>query len=174
LIGDAFFEDPVSRWAFADEQQYRSVFPPFVHAFAGRAFSSGTAFGTNGGEGAALWLPPGVHSDEEEIGELIQSLRGTHLADFIGFVELQTSLHPVADHWYLPLLGVHPSKQGLGAGSALLSHALEICDQRAMPAYLEATTEGSRGLYQRHGFEVTGEIQFGSSPAMWPMWRQPR
>ena len=52
--------------------------------------------------------------------------------------------------------------------------ALCIVDEQGMPAYLEATTERNKRLYERYGFEVTGEIQYGSSPAMWPMYRKPR
>lgn len=42
-----------------------------------------------------------------------------------------------------------------------------------MTAYLEATSPLNRRLYERHGFEVTGEIQLPNGPAMWPMWREP-
>ncbi len=174
VITDAFFHDPVVRWVYPNDLQYRASFPNFARAFAGGAFTSGTAFGTAGGEGVALWLPPSVHPDGDRMGELLQELPAEHLDELMGFVELQSSLHPTADHWYLPLLGVQPSKQGTGVGSALLSHALSECDQRGLPAYLEATTPGSRYLYERHGFEVTAKIQFGSSPAMWPMWREAR
>jgi hypothetical protein len=51
---------------------------------------------------------------------------------------------------------------------------LEVCDRDAMPAYLEATSEGNKRLYLRHGFEVTGEIKLPDGPSMWPMWRTPR
>lgn len=174
VIIEAFFSDPIGRWVYPDDLQYSELFPDFLHAFAGGAFTAGSAFATEGYEGAALWLPPGVHPDEERMGELLGLVRGDHLDDLMRFAELQSDLHPTSEHWYLPLIGVRPDKQGLGAGSALLSHALEICDERGLPAYLEATTEGSRRLYQRHGFEVVGEIQYGSSPLMWPMWREAR
>lgn len=32
---------------------------------------------------------------------------------------------------------------------------LTDCDRTGMPAYLEATSERNRDLYQRHGFEVS-------------------
>lgn len=174
VITDAFFHDPVVRWAYPDDDQYRTLFPTFAKAFGGGAFAAGSAFATNDAAGAALWLPPGVHPDEEAMGELLQALTGDHIGDLMGFIEVQANLHPTEAHWYLPLMGVHPSKQGTGVGSALLSHALSACDEQHLPAYLEATTPESRRLYERHGFEVTGVIQFGSSPEMWPMWRAAR
>jgi GNAT superfamily N-acetyltransferase len=82
--------------------------------------------------------------------------------------------HPTESHWYLPLIGVDVTKQGLGYGSALLRHALERCDRDQLPAYLEASSPKNRQLYARHGFEELGVIQEGSSPPMWPMQRTPR
>jgi ribosomal protein S18 acetylase RimI-like enzyme len=69
---------------------------------------------------------------------------------------------------------VDPAQQGRGYGSALLEHALCIIDEQGMPAYLEATTERNKALYERYDFEVVGEIQYGTSPTMWPMYRTAR
>jgi ribosomal protein S18 acetylase RimI-like enzyme len=82
--------------------------------------------------------------------------------------------HPTEPHWYLPLIGVDPSQQGNGVGSALMKHALEIVDRDHMPAYLESSNPKNVSLYERHGFEVIGEIQVGSSPTMRPMFRSAR
>jgi RimJ/RimL family protein N-acetyltransferase len=41
-----------------------------------------------------------------------------------------------------------------------------------MPAYLEASTEASRRLYQRLGFEDCAELRLPGGPQMWPMWRR--
>ncbi len=46
--------------------------------------------------------------------------------------------------------------------------------RRGIPAYLEATSERNKRLYERHGFEATGVIQSGSSPPLWPMLHKPR
>ena len=55
-----------------------------------------------------------------------------------------------------------------------LTNVRSTCDETGVPAYLEATSPNNRRLYERHGFEVTGVLQYGSSPPMWPMWRRPR
>ena len=65
-------------------------------------------------------------------------------------------------HWYLPMIGVDPAKQGNGYGSALLKHALERCDGEGKLAYLESSSPKSVPLYQRHGFQLVGTIQVGS------------
>ncbi len=172
----AFTSDPINRSVFPDVHQYLTYLPPFAAAFAGGSFDAGMALATDGGEGVALWMPPGVHSDEETMGTIVEASlsKAPHFEEVVGFVEKQSNLHPKFEHMYLPFLAVDPVKQGNGAGSKLLAHALEICDERGLPAYLESTSLRSRALYERHGFEVVGEIQFGSSPAMWPMLRHPR
>lgn len=40
--------------------------------------------------------------------------------------------------------------------------------------HLEATSPGSRRLYERRGFEALGEVQADDSPPLWPMLRKPQ
>jgi ribosomal protein S18 acetylase RimI-like enzyme len=82
--------------------------------------------------------------------------------------------HPNEPHWYLPLIGTDPMQQGKGHGAALLRHALALYDEQKIPAYLEATSQRSVPLYQRHGFEILGTVQIdATSPAITPMLRKP-
>lgn len=71
-------------------------------------------------------------------------------------------------------MGVDPSQQGKGFGSALLQHALIQCDRDSKLAYLESTSPRSVPFYKRHGFEVLGTIQAGTLPPIFPMLRRPR
>ena len=89
-------------------------------------------------------------------------------------MEIQGGLHPLAAHWYLPFVGVRPEAQGLGVGSALLSHGLARADRDRLPAYLEATSRRSLGLYRRYGFEVTGVVESPGYPEIFAMWRPAR
>ena len=82
------------------------------------------------------------------------------------------SYHPEEPHWYLPLIGVDPFMQGNGLGSALMKHALILCDRDNMPAYLESTNPRNIPLYERHSFKVLDTIQFGTSPQILPMLRK--
>lgn len=170
----AFGSDPAVRWLFPDANQYLSYWPPFVRAFAGGAFASGTADSVDDCGGVALWLPPGVGPDEEAIGEIVaEAVRADMQDDAAAFFGQMAEFHPPDRHWYLPLIGVDATRHGLGYGSALLNHALKRCDQDRVPAYLEATADRNRALYARHGFEEIGVIQAGGSPPMWPMLRTP-
>jgi ribosomal protein S18 acetylase RimI-like enzyme len=82
--------------------------------------------------------------------------------------------HPAEPHWYLPLIGVDPTHQNRGYGSALLRHALLQCDRDHVAAYLESSNPANIPLYERHGFTVLGTIQVGSSPPITPMLRAAR
>jgi len=59
-------------------------------------------------------------------------------------------------------------------GSRLMKHALLRIDEAGLPAYLESSNPRNIPLYERHGFEVMGEIQVGSSPVVTPMIRAAR
>jgi GNAT superfamily N-acetyltransferase len=82
--------------------------------------------------------------------------------------------HPHEPHWYLPLIGVDQAQQGKGHGTALLQHALIPCDRDHTLAYLESSHPKNIPFYARHGFELLGTIQVGTSPPTFPMLRTPR
>jgi GNAT superfamily N-acetyltransferase len=175
VITLAFSTDPMARWAFPDPATYLTVMPEMVRAFGGNGFAHGAAHLVAGGAAAAMWLPPGVHPD----GDRLMALTAEHSpeeqqADMERVFAQMETYHPADPCWYLPLIGVDPSLQGRGYGSALLRHALEQCDRDGMPAYLESSNPRNVPLYERHGFEVVGTIQAGTSPPVAPMLRRAR
>lgn len=171
----AFSADPATRWSWPDPGQYLKHFPSFAKAFGGNAFTHGSAYSTEDYAGAALWLPPGTHSDEEALAVLMQgSVPANIQMDALAVFEQMGRYHPSEPHWYLPLIGVDPSRQGKGYGSALMQHALLPCDRDHKLAYLESSNPRNVPLYERHGFEVLGKIQVGSSPPIYPMLRKPK
>jgi ribosomal protein S18 acetylase RimI-like enzyme len=171
----AFSSDPAARSAYPDPRQFLRHFPSFARAFGGKAFSHGSAYHVDGYAGAALWLPPDVHPDEDALMDLMQrTVPEQALRDATAVFEQMGRYHPSEPHWYLPLLGVDPSQQGKGIGSALLQQALKTCDREKRLAYLESSNPKNVPLYERHGFEVLGTIQVGTSPTLIPMLRKPR
>ncbi|OLP19360.1 GNAT family N-acetyltransferase [Leptolyngbya sp. 'hensonii'] len=171
----AFSQDPIVRWMYPDAYQYLTHFPRFVQAFGGKAFDQGTAYSINTYAGTALWFSPGVELDAEPLFELVRhSVFEPEQADVFGLFEQMDHYHPHPPHWYLPLIGVEPTSQGQGYGSALLQHVLQYCDRDRIPAYLESSNPANIPLYQRHGFALLGTIQAGTSPTLFPMLRQPQ
>jgi ribosomal protein S18 acetylase RimI-like enzyme len=171
----ANWEDPAARWVWPDSQQFLTHFPSFVRALGGKAFAHGSAHYVDGYTGAALWLPPDVHPDENALIALLERTVSEQIQkDFFPVLEQMGRFHPSEPHWYLPFVGVDPSQQGKGFGSALLQHILIQVDRDNMLAYLESSNPRNIPLYKRHGFELLGSIQIGTSPSIAPMLRRPR
>lgn len=174
LLALAFSTDPAARWVYKDPHAYTQHFPRFIRAFGCAAFDYDTAHHVDGCA-TALWIPPGEAPSEDALVAVIEESipRAEQALVFELFEEMGRN-HPDEPHWYLPLIGSDPAQQGRGHGSALLKHALALCDVQKMRAYLEATSPRNVALYQRHGFEVTGEVRVGTCPVITPMVRQPR
>jgi len=175
VITLGFSTDPMTRWTLPNPAQYLAVMPELVDAFGGKAFQHGSVYCVDDFSGAALWLPPGTEPDSDRLGALIAQHASTSVQeDSGGVLEQMAAYHPHDPHWYLPLIAVDPARQGHGLGAALLKHALARCDADGLPAYLESSNPRNIGLYQRHGFEILGQIQVGSSPVVTPMFRTAR
>ena len=171
----AFAADPVARWCWPESRQYLTSMPDFTMAFGGGAFAHNSAHCTEDYSGAALWLPPTVHPDEEALGEIVQrTVSAAIRGELFTVLEQMAKYHPDESHWYLPLIGVDPAHQGKGYGAALMTYALQQCDRDRSLAYLESTNPWNITLYQRYGFKALGQIQVGTSPVLVPMLRHPR
>jgi ribosomal protein S18 acetylase RimI-like enzyme len=171
----AFSTDPAARWTWPDPDRYLMHFPDAARAFGGKAFALDSAYCVDGYSGAALWLPPGIGPDEEALMALFQSTGSVQFQKHgAAVLEKMGSYHPQEPHWYLPLIGVDPFHQGKGYGSALMQRALVPCDRDQTLAYLESSNPKNIPLYERHGFELLGTIQVGTSPPIFPMLRKPR
>lgn len=175
VITLAFSADPVARWMYPDSQQYLRHFPEFVRAFAGRSFETRAAYIAKDGGGAALWMPPGIEAQEDPLIQLFWSSTSDEVQkDLFPIFDQMAEFHPKYPHWYLPMIGVEPSRQGSGIGSALLQHTLANCDGDGLPAYLESSNPKNIPLYERFGFELIGTIRSGDAPPLFPMLRQPQ
>jgi GNAT superfamily N-acetyltransferase len=171
----AFAADPPTRWLFPESEQFLQHFPTFARALGGAALARHTAVATGDHSAVALWLAPDAASDEEALVRLVEEgVAPQRRAVMAAVVEEMVRHHPQEPHWYLPLIGVEPARQGKGLGAALMQVALARCDAAGFPAYLESTNPRNRPLYERHGFEAVGEIRVGDCPPIVPMLRRAR
>ena len=174
VVVAAFLTDPIARWMYPQAHQYFAIASRITGAFAGNAFANGSAYYVDGYAGAALWLPPGVHPDEDALLALLKgSIAENRQGNAFTLLEEMGKYHPEEPHWYLPQIGVDPMHQGRGYGSALMRHALLKCDRDKKLAYLESSNPRNLSLYIRHGFELMGTLQVADSPPMFPMLRKP-
>jgi ribosomal protein S18 acetylase RimI-like enzyme len=171
----AFAADPCTRYIWPRLGGFLAGYPRLLRAVGGPALERGRVFATDDFSAAALWLPPGVGPDSDAIdvliGETVSAERQL-VADQVG--EGMDRHHPEAPHWYLSMIGVDPARQGRGLGSALLTHALAMIDAEGSPAYLESSNPKNTPLYERHGFQVIGQIQPADFPGLTPMFRPAR
>jgi ribosomal protein S18 acetylase RimI-like enzyme len=175
VITLAFTADPVARWLYADPGQYLVHAPAFMAAFGGGALDHGSAFCVEGYLGAALWLPPGEHADHDALEDLFERTVPKAQRPVLNEVLDQMGRHhPNEPHWFLPLIGIDPSRQNQGLGSLLMQHAHRDFDRDGMLAYLDSSNPKNIPFYQRHGYEVLGTIRVGNCPPISPMLRKPR
>lgn len=177
-LASAFRDDPVFDWCLPDarlrDEHLARWFRVVVDALLGHE----ETYCTDDATGAALWVPPDVAPLTEQqgalLGEVTAEMGETALDRSSALSAVMEESHPHDPHLYLWFTGVHASRQGQGSGGRLLRSRLARADEQGLPAYLEATTERNRSLYERHGFEVTGVLSVDDAPPLWQMWRDPR
>lgn len=168
-----FSTDPIARWCWPDNDIYLQTMPNWLMASAGKAFGLGTALYHKGC--GALWLPPGVTSDENQLDALIKSTIAESQQDALALLgEKLAPYEPAVPHWYLPFIGAESSARGYGAGTTLIASVTEECDRNGQLAYLVCSNPFNVAFYQRLGFEVMDEVYVGDFPVMTPMLRQPK
>ncbi len=116
--------------------------------------------------GVAIWHPPG-HSAPSlldsfrmlpNMARLTGWRRLSAVAQVMGTIERLRKTHAPAPHFYLSALGVDPTRQGQGIGSALLRPILDRCATERITAYLETATARNVLLYEHLGFEVVDDL----------------
>lgn len=171
----AFGSDPLMRWLFPTPHEYVQYFPEFVERYGGEAFAEGTAYHVDDFSGAAIWLAPEATPDEDEFVDfMLDVLPEEKQAEAWSTFEAIEEYQPDEPFWYLPFIGVEPTRRRDGCGSALMEYALERCDRSGHVAYLESANPTNLSLYLRYDFELLGVIQSGSMPPMFPMVREPQ
>lgn len=180
VIADAFGDLPQSRWLVPDDAARRVIFPRYFRIYVEHAMASGTVHTTTDRAAAALWLPAGTEGASQPGGydEQLAAATGSWIDRFRAFDATLGHHHPAGTaHQHLAILAVRPGRQGQGTGNHLLRACHDMLDQRGQPAYLEAATLRSTGLYLRHGYVLHPGAPLylpDGGPAMWPMWREPQ
>lgn len=172
LIAEAFFDLPPSPWLISDETARREIFPAYFRLYLEDGMAHGQVDTTPDWAGAALWLPVGLEPPVPPDGykERLAAVTAPWTSRFLAFdVSLEARHSTGRAHHHLALLGVRQCRQGRGIGSALLQAHHQQLDESGLPAYLEASSQRSRKLYQRHGYEDLGPpIDLPDGPGLFP------
>jgi GNAT superfamily N-acetyltransferase len=176
-ISLAFHDDPTWSWAFADPLRRQEQYAVFWRFIIAGALRYPWVLMTEGCEAASVWIPPGgteiAPEDEARVASLLEELVGERAGEVMELLDRFEAVHPRNEpHFYLSLLGTHPSHTGRGIGMRLLAENLARIDRERMPAYLESSNPANNHRYQRYGFEEIGEFYPpGGTTPVTTMWR---
>jgi GNAT superfamily N-acetyltransferase len=166
-----FASDALLRWVFPDASSFLRCFDIWMEEFSKIAFENNIVYSEENFYGSSLWHPPGVEFDNSALEPTFEYIPSDRIDVVIRFFEEFEKYHP-EDAWYLAFIAVDPAQQRKGIGSFLLKEALQMIDERGDRAYLEASNEQNKALYERHGFVEIGRVQFEDSPPAFPMIRE--
>lgn len=184
MMGRAFEHDPARMALFPDpatrSEQLRLQFQMGLRQAVVDGFVIDT---TRTLSALAVWVPPG-HSAKPSMrsvrANLPLSLRWVRLAGvgdvtrstrlLLRYSRMHDKLMP-QEHWYLEMLGVDPSKQGLGVGAALVRHGVARADADELPAFVETETAANAAFYAKFGFRTLHYSSAAEEPLGVPTWR---
>ena len=162
VLARAFIDDPIVTWPLPDaaddlEDRVRSM---FTWAYEDLA-ELGMVWETAGGDGVAVWVPPGGHelmiATDRAVRERLATLTlddGERYDVMWDWIEAQLPDEP---HWFLDALAVEAGRRSQGIGSALVWWGLGRAAADGVPAALET---GRRAT-------VTYTSGSGSESCMW-------
>ncbi|TDE02793.1 GNAT family N-acetyltransferase [Jiangella asiatica] len=173
-LAEAFQSDPVLSWCYPDVAARARILPTAFRVILEAAIPHGGVETALGGVAASVWVPPTAEIDDERMVGDLATASEQYADRMFTAMGLLDEHHPThREHQYLFILGTRDAWQSQGLGTALLRSVLSGCDRDGVPAYLEATSERNRSLYERHGFETTKVIRLPDGPPLWCMWREP-
>jgi ribosomal protein S18 acetylase RimI-like enzyme len=179
ILRSAFQDDPLYRWLYPDTAVRADRLRPLFELMLDAAFRHDAVWVLDDLSAAAVHAHhPGEVISTDVVDRYVERLSTTlGPSRTLAVTEAMAScadFSPSAPHEVLHSIAVPPHARGRGAGSALLRHLLDRCDQRASSVYLESSNLRNLSLYRRHGFRPLGTVLLpgGESP-MTPMLRAP-
>ena len=180
VLARAFQDDPVYIHALPDPEQRAQALPHLMRALVTRLHGGmgHLDVAEAGGHlvGVAAWDAPGqVSPGPWRLARALPSMlraAGRGIARLVEMADALEHVRPDEPHHYLFHLGTDPGWWGRGVGTALLAPTLADADRRGEPCHLECKP-GNVGYYERFGFTVAAEIDFGPVE-LFAMTRSPR
>ncbi|AVZ40774.1 MULTISPECIES: GNAT family N-acetyltransferase [unclassified Dietzia] len=168
MLGEAFRDDPAWAQFYPDATSRSARLTAHYRRHVSR-HPDRVDVAVDGAEvlGALLWEPP--HRDAGRfsgwVGRIAAALRymvSPTARRGRAHTRAVEAHRPSEPHWYFHDIAAGPRARGKGIGSALLRHRLDLIDRGGpYPVFLEATTSGSRRLYERFGFRPVGTVPTG-------------
>ncbi|MBB1031419.1 GNAT family N-acetyltransferase [Dietzia sp. SLG310A2-38A2] len=168
MLGEAFSADPAWAQFFPDEASRPARLTAHYRRHV-RRHPDRVDVAVEDGQtlGALLWEPPHRESGRwsrwrEGVAAVLRLLISPTARRGRAHTRAVDAHRPSEPHWYFHDIAAGPRARGKGIGSALLRHRLDLIDRGVPePVFLEATTPGSRRLYERFGFLPVGTVPTG-------------
>jgi GNAT superfamily N-acetyltransferase len=149
----AFVADPVLRYLFPSDAEFRTGAPVFFGALFDKRVRSGTVWVADDGSAASLWdAPDGAGSSD---------LSGLGAGALSRLNQYDAAIHgalPRIPFWYLGVLGTHPDAAGRGLGRAVMAAGIAAAAESGLPCVLETSKPENLEYYARHGWQVTDVV----------------
>jgi GNAT superfamily N-acetyltransferase len=182
VLARAFYDDPPLVWLLPNATTRLSHITRMFETVTGvESLGYGGVDVACGGTeiaGGAVWLPPGhwqpgFRAKAQAAPSHLWTLAASR-GRAVSYGRALESARPKEPHWYLKAIGVDPAWQGHGVAGLLLRSRLQRCDASGQPAYLEVSQPGGVALYERFGFQRTGDLDMpAGAPVLTGMWRAP-
>jgi len=172
ILSAGYYNDEFFIWSVPSDADRHKVVADYYKVYLGAVGCVAyVAESPAGIIGVAVWLP---HDTDAAIYEEIDRVTGKYSPQFRAVSDnSHFSEPPMAPFYQLVGFVVTREAQGLGVGSALLQHSLNIFDSMGIPTYLEASTPYfGGGVYGRFGYQPVGELMtFAETAVLYPLWR---
>lgn len=180
-LGDAFADDPLMSYLFhknpdgirAGAMEFFSILLRARIALGMPAYvlrEAGGILGTTMGYDTSRPAWPAVLATEWRQFEA--GIPG-FAARLAAYEKICEAYQPIEDHYYLGVIGIHPSLQRKGAGKAMLDAfcTLSLADPKSHGVYLDTSNPSSLQFYYNNGFELRGEGSLDTA-TLWCVYKR--
>ncbi|MER9403942.1 GNAT family N-acetyltransferase [Mesorhizobium caraganae] len=178
-LADAFADDPQMSFFF-DPPQRQDLVTEFFSILMAARLALGMPVLLLKSEGRILgavmgydtqrheWLPA-----HQERWALLQQRQASMASRFERADAISEKYKPQEPHFYLGVLGVHPSMQGKGAGSSLIKAYCDLAERDPVSAgtFLETAQRKNLAFYERCGFQLLGQGELAPGKPFWCLFR---
>jgi GNAT superfamily N-acetyltransferase len=194
VVAVAFHDLSASRFLIPDEDDRRKIYPGFFKlVYVEPGVHEGIVHRTADSLACAVWLPMGdplpepgpaavvdaivTETIDESMEAELEALTGPYYPNFVRFDELLNEAHApylAIPHDFLGVVAAHPVVQGQGNLRALMAARLPELDREGRDSYLEAAEPYLVPVYEKFGYQLTGQTIHLPTCDLFPMWRKAR
>jgi len=185
VLATAFQEDPGTIRFEPDHARRAAILPLFFRTIVAASLAEDGDLVVAGDpvEGVAIWFGPDQHGPSPDamgasgFGDVLEAAgpdASQRLLAMVGELDAQHERLTDGRHLRLDFLGVSPTSQGSGIGSALIEHGHRRADDLRIPCYLDTFTQENVRYYQHRGYELADEFTVGDGIPVYGLLRPPR